>query len=216
MEKDQFNPGFLVIEGNIGSGKTTLASLLAEKFNAQLLLEQFAENPFLSDFYQNPRQYAFTLEMSFMAERFSQLRRELQNRDLFKDFIVSDYYFMKSLIFAGVTLSHDEYALYRKFFEIVYDRLPKPGLYVYLHKEPVLLKRNIIKRGRIYEQDIEEDYLKKITEAYFRYFQQQTEFPVLVIDTNNIDFVNNSDDFNTICTVLFNQVYPVGTTRVII
>ncbi len=209
-------PNFLVIEGNIGAGKTTLATRIAERCNAQLVLEQFAENPFLADFYQNPKQYAFVLEMSFMAERYSQMRKELQNRDMFKRFIVSDYYFMKSLIFSSVTLSNDEFILYRKFFDIVYDRLPKPDLYVYLHKEPVALKRNILKRGRSYETGIEENYLKDISEAYFRYFKQQSEFPVIIIDTNQIDFLNSENDFEAICKIIFQEAYPIGTTSFIL
>jgi deoxyguanosine kinase len=216
LESLNYIPRFLVIEGNIGAGKTTLASLIAEKYNAQLLLEQFAENPFLADFYKNQEQYAFVLEMSFLAERYSQLRKELQNINLFKQFIVSDYYFMKSLIFAGVTLGHEEYNLYRKFFEIVYDRLPKPDLYVYLHKEPPMLKKNILKRGREYEKDINEDYLKKITDGYFRYFQQQNEFPVLLVDTNHVDFLFNQNDFNKLCETIFEQPYGKGITRIII
>jgi len=216
LEKPNHIPHFLVIEGNIGAGKTTLASLIAEKYNAQLVLEQFAENPFLADFYKNQEQYAFVLEMSFLAERYAQLRKELQNKNLFKQFIVSDYYFMKSLIFAGVTLGHEEYNLYRKFFDIVYDRLPKPDLYVYLHKDPYVLKQNILKRGREYEKDIKEEYLKNITDGYIRYFQQQHEFPVLLIDTNKVDFLTNVDDFNKLCEAIFVQPYKNGTTRIII
>jgi deoxyguanosine kinase len=216
LENLNYIPGFLVIEGNIGAGKTTLAQMVADKYNAQPVFEQFAENPFLAGFYQNPKQYAYVLEMSFMAERYSQMRKELQNRDLFKSFVVSDYYFMKSLIFAGVTLSNDEYNLYRKFFDIVYDRLPKPDLYIYLHKSTTLLRQNIQKRGRSYEKSIDENYLKKISDAYFLYFKQQTEFPVLLIDTNHVDFLNNGRDFEKLCELIFMQRYPVGTTSVVI
>jgi deoxyguanosine kinase len=207
---------FLVIEGNIGSGKTTLAQMISRDFNAQLVLEQFAENPFLENFYKNQRQYAFPLEMSFMAERYSQMMNELQNRRLFTDFAVSDYYFMKSLIFASVTLSDDEYALYRKFFDIIYSRLPRPDLYVYLHKDVPNLKNQINKRGRSYELQIEEDYLRKITEAYFNYFKQQIEFPVVIIDTNNIDFVENSSDYERLCEIILKKSYTIGISRVLL
>lgn len=207
---------FIVIEGNIGAGKTTLAQMISNDFNAQLVKEEFAGNPFLEKFYSNPVDYAFTLEMSFLAERYSQLMSELQNRDLFKDFAVADYYFMKSLIFAGVTLSDDEYNLYRKFFNLIYSRLPKPDLYVYLHKDVDHLLMNITKRGRGYEQSIDKNYLEKITNAYFQYFKQQSEFPVIIVDTNNIDFVENKKDYLKLCETIFQNSYSTGITRVIL
>jgi deoxyguanosine kinase len=207
---------FLVIEGNIGAGKTTLAEMISKDYNAQLVTENFAENPFLKKFYDNPTSYAFTLEMSFMAERYSQLMNELQNRDLFKDFAVADYYFMKSLIFAGVTLSDDEYNLYRKFFNIIYSRLPRPDLYVYLYKNSDHLKKNIQKRGREYEQAIDEKYLDSLNRSYLNYFKQQTEFPVVIIDTNNIDFVENRKDYLKLCEIIFQNTYDSGITRVLL
>jgi len=207
---------FLVIEGNIGAGKTTLAEMISRDYNAQLVVENFAGNPFLEKFYSSPANYAFTLEMSFMAERYSQLMNELQNRDLFKDFAVADYYFMKSLIFGSVTLSDDEYTLYRKFFNIIYYRMPRPDLYVFLYKETPNLQKLIKKRGRDYEQSIEDSYLDKITKAYFNYFKQQTEFPVVIVDTNNIDFVENSKDYLKVCEIIFQNSYNTGITRVIL
>jgi len=206
---------FLVIEGNIGAGKTTLAKMISNDYNAQFVGETFADNPFLEKFYNDPKGYAFTLEMSFMAERYSQLIVELQNRDLFKDFAIADYYFMKSLIFSSVTLSIDEYNLYRKFFDIIYSRLPRPDLYVYLHKSTSNLQRQIKERGREYEQNISDDYLENISQAYFSFFKQQSEFPVLIIDTNEIDFVNNKRDYLKICEVIFQGSYPTGISRVI-
>jgi deoxyguanosine kinase len=207
---------FLVIEGNIGAGKTTLAEMISRDYNAQLVTESFAGNPFLPKFYANPTDYAFTLEMSFLAERYSQLMNELQNRDLFKDFAVADYYFMKSLIFAGVTLSDDEYALYRKFFNLIYSRIPRPDLYVFLHKDVSVLQNMIKKRGRDYENNIEDSYLDNITKAYFNYFKQQNEFPVVIIDTNKIDFVENSKDYLKVCEIIFQNSYSSGITRVIL
>lgn len=207
---------FLVIEGNIGVGKTTLAKMISTDYNAQFVSEAFADNPFLSKFYADPKSYAFTLEMSFMAERYSQLMSELQNRDLFKDFAVSDYYFMKSLIFSSVTLTTDEYNLYRKFFNIIYSRLPRPDLYIYLHKDTPELKKQIALRGRNYELNIENEYLDKISQAYFSYFKQQSEFPVVIIDTNNIDFVKNKKDYNKLREVIFENSYNAGISRVIL
>ncbi len=206
---------FLVIEGNIGAGKTTLAKMISEDYNARFVGEAFADNPFLDKFYSDPKSYGFTLEMSFMAERYSQLNNELQSLDLFSNFAVADYYFMKSLIFAGVTLSDDEYNLYRKFFNIIYSRLPRPDLYVYLHKDPDKLIKYIEKRGRDYERNIKEAYLDKVSKSYFSYFKQQSEFPVLVLDTNNIDFVNSVEDYKKICDSIFNIKYKEGITRII-
>ncbi|HKM94043.1 MAG TPA: deoxynucleoside kinase [Prolixibacteraceae bacterium] len=206
---------FLVIEGNIGAGKTTLSKMISNDYNAQFVGESFVENPFLEKFYADPKAYAFTLEMSFMAERYSQLMSELQNRDLFKTFAVADYYFMKSLIFSSVTLSDDEYTLYRKFFDIIYSRLPRPDLYVYLHKTTPNLQKQIKLRGRDYEQAINDEYLEKISQAYFSYFKQQREFPVLIIDTNDIDFVHCKNDYKKICEIIFENRYSLGITRMI-
>jgi deoxyadenosine/deoxycytidine kinase len=138
---------FIVIEGNIGAGKTTLSHKISEDHNAKLILEQFAENPFLPKFYKDPEKYSFPLEMSFLADRYNQLKKELSERDLFKSFTISDYYFMKSLIFSKQTLQDDEYTLYRQFFHIIYNSLPKPDLYVYLHSDVDKLLSNIKKRG---------------------------------------------------------------------
>jgi deoxyguanosine kinase len=207
---------FLVIEGNIGAGKTTLAKMISNDYNAQYVGEAFANNPFLEKFYKDPKSYAFTLEMSFMAERYSQLMSELQNRSLFNNFAVADYFFMKSLIFSSVTLSDDEYALYRKFFDIIYARLPRPDLYVFLHKSVENLQNQIKKRGRGYEQQITNEYLENISQAYFNYFKQQNEFPVLIIDTNDIDFVNNKTDYEKICDIILQNVYDNGISRVIL
>ncbi|HKK82100.1 MAG TPA: deoxynucleoside kinase [Prolixibacteraceae bacterium] len=206
---------FLVIEGNIGAGKTTLAKMISEDYGARFIGEAFADNPFLDKFYRDPKSYAFTLEMAFMAERYSQLNSELQNIDLFSNLAVADYYFMKSLIFAGVTLSDDEYKLYRKFFNIIYSRLPRPDLYVYLHKDADQLIRNIEKRGREYEKNIEKSYLDKVNRSYFSFFKQQSEFPVLIIDTNSLDFVNRKSDYDKICDSIFNKKYKKGITRII-
>lgn len=207
---------YLVIEGNIGAGKTTLAQMISEKYQAKLVLEQFADNPFLPKFYENQQQYSFPLEMAFLAERYNQLNKELSHFDLFSSFTVADYYFMKSLIFAQNTLQNDEYNLYRQFFNIIYERMPKPDLYVYLHKDPELLLKNIAKRGRSYETNITQDYLEKITQGYFNFFRQQREIRILVIDTNGIDFVNKPEDFEKITETIFSQKFSKGVTRILL
>ncbi len=190
--------------------------MISEKFGAKLVLEQFADNPFLPKFYENQAQYSFPLEMAFLAERYNQLNRELSHFDLFSTFTISDYYFMKSLIFAQNTLQSDEYNLYRQFFTIIYDKMPKPDLYVYLHKESELLLKNIALRGREYEAYITKQYLDKITLGYFGYFKQQNDLPILIIDTNEIDFVNKPEDFNNIVSTIFEKPYSKGITRILL
>jgi deoxyadenosine/deoxycytidine kinase len=210
------NYNFIVIEGNIGAGKTTLSHKISEERNAKLILEQFAENPFLPKFYKDPEKYSFPLEMSFLADRYNQLKKELSEQDLFKSFTIADYYFMKSLIFSKQTLQNDEYTLYRQFFHIIYNSLPKPDLYVYLHSNADKLLDNIKKRGREYEQDITADYLLKIQDSYFEFFKQQQDLRFLVIDTNNIDFVNEESDYEKITNAIFGTEYKYGLNRIIL
>ncbi|MDM8161716.1 deoxynucleoside kinase [Labilibaculum sp. K2S] len=207
---------FIVIEGNIGAGKTSLSHKIAEQYNAKLILEQFATNPFLPKFYKDPDKYSFPLEMSFLADRYNQLKKELSERDLFKSFTIADYYFMKSLIFSKQTLKDDEYSLYRQFFHIIYNSLPKPDLYVYLHSNVDKLLSNIKSRGREYEQEISADYLQKIQDSYFGFFKQQQELSFLVIDTNNIDFVNNPADYRKVSDAIFAFNCKKGVNRIIL
>ncbi|BAX80656.1 MAG: deoxynucleoside kinase [Labilibaculum antarcticum] len=207
---------FIVIEGNIGAGKTSLSHKIAEEYNAKLILEQFANNPFLPKFYEDPEKYSFPLEMSFLADRYNQLKRELGERDLFKSFTIADYYFMKSLIFSKQTLKDDEYNLYRQFFHIIYNSLVKPDLYVYLHSNVDKLLTNIKSRGREYEQEISVDYLQKIQDSYFEFFKQQQELSFLIIDTNNIDFVNNTTDYAKVSKAIFDCDCKKGINRIIL
>lgn len=190
---EQFN--YIAFEGNIGAGKTTLATKIAEDFNAKTVLERFADNPFLPKFYEDQNRYAFPLEMSFLADRYKQLSDDLAQFDLFKDFIVADYHIFKSLIFAKITLADDEYRLYRTLFDIVYREMPKPDLYVYLYQNSERLLQNIKKRGRSYEQKIPASYLDKINSGYLDYIKSQTELNVLIIDVSDRDFVKNQEDY---------------------
>jgi len=207
---------YVVIEGNIGAGKTTLASKIADQFNARLILERFADNPFLPKFYSDPEKYSFPLELSFLADRYRQLKEELVVQDLFKAFTIADYYFMKSLVFAASTLTGDEYNLYRQIFYIIYGTLPKPDIYVFLHLRPEKLLLNIEKRGRNYEKSISREYLKKIEESYFSFFRQNPENKYLVIDINEIDFVGNENHYRKIIDTIFYDEYPTGVNRVIL
>ena len=189
----QFN--YIAIEGNIGDGKTTLSSKIAEDFNAKLVLERFADNPFLPKFYEDQSRYAFPLEMSFLADRYQQLSDDLAQFDLFKDFIVADYHIFKSLIFAKVTLAEDEFRLYKTMFDIIHKEMPKPDLYVYLYQNTEQLLENIKKRGRSYEMQIPAEYLEKINQGYLDFIKTQTNLNVLIIDVSDKDFVNNQEDY---------------------
>ena len=193
IQLEDFN--YIAIEGNIGAGKTTLALKMAEDFNAKTVLERFADNPFLPKFYEDQNRYAFPLEMSFLADRYQQISDDLAQFDLFKDFIIADYHIFKSLIFAKVTLTDDEYRLYRKLFEIIYKEMPKPDLYIYLYQNTERLLENIKQRGRSYEQEIESEYLDKINKGYLDYIKSQTELNVLIIDVSEKDFVKNQEDY---------------------
>jgi deoxyguanosine kinase len=207
---------YVVIEGNIGAGKTTLAGRIAEQFNAQLILEHFADNPFLPKFYNDPEKYSFPLELSFLASRYKQLKDELVPQDLFKSFSIADYYFMKSLVFAASTLTGDEFNLYRQIFYIIYGSLPKPDIYVYLHLRPERLLENIERRGRNYEKSITKEYLEKIQNSYFSFFRQNPENKYLVLDVNNIDFVANESHYSKVIDTIFFDDYPVGLNKVIL
>lgn len=207
---------YVVVEGNIGAGKTTLATRIAEQFNARIILERFADNPFLPKFYDDPEKYSFPLELSFLADRYRQLKEELVEQDLFKSFTIADYYFMKSLVFAASTLTGDEYNLYRQIFYIIYGSLPKPDIYVYLHLRPERLLENIEKRGRNYEKSITRAYLLKIQENYFSFFRQNPENRYLVIDINEIDFVENENHYTRLIDTIFYDNYPAGLNKVIL
>lgn len=189
---------FMAIEGNIGAGKTTLASMISEDFNAKLVLERFADNPFLPKFYEDPARYAFSLEMSFLAERYQQFIDDTTQFDLFKNFMVSDYDIFKSLIFAKVTLPEEEYQLYRKLFNFMYKEVKKPGVYIYLYQSTERLLENIRKRGRDYEQQIKPDYLENIQRGYMDFLRTNPQQNSLVIDVSEMDFVKNPEDYNTI------------------
>lgn len=207
---------FLVIEGNIGAGKTTLSKMIAEENNAQLVLEQFADNPFLPKFYNDQERYSFPLELSFLADRYYQIKKQVFNPDLFHSLIVADYFFAKSAIFAQNTLKDDEYRLFRQIFDIVFESMPKPDLYVYLHADTNQLIKNIKSRGRDYEQNISSEYLEKIKNGYFGFFKQINTFPILVIDINNVDFVENPDNYKQLKEAIFQRNYKFGINRLIL
>lgn len=206
---------FIAIEGNIGAGKTTLAKRLSEDFNARLILERFEDNSFLPKFYEQPEIYAFPLEMSFLADRYQQLKEKLATQELFKTFTISDYFIDKSLIFAKNNLKSDEFNLYSRLFHIISTFLPRPDLLVYLYLDIPRLKENINNRGREYERLIQEDYLEKIQAGYLNHFRSLNGLRILIIDTNKVDFMENEKDYHAFLEVISND-YDVGIHRVFI
>jgi deoxyadenosine/deoxycytidine kinase len=193
---------FVTIEGNIGAGKTTLAHLLAKHYDARLILEQFADNPFLPKFYENPKQYAFPLELFFMAERFKQLKEFIQQqKDLFQSVTISDYLFIKCLLFAKVTLPEDEFRLYQRLFDIIHQQLVQPDILIYLHAPVNRLQANIRKRNRPYEQNIPDDYLFNIQETYTHYIKQHNT-KTLFVDASEANFLGNEKHVQAIIDAL--------------
>lgn len=192
---------FVTIEGNIGAGKTTLAHMLSKHFNARLILEEFADNPFLPKFYENPGQYAFPLELFFMAERYKQLKDLLQTKDMFQNITISDYLFTKCLLFAKVNLPEEEFRLYQKLFEIINPQIVQPDMVIYLHTPVKKLQENIKKRNREYEQSIPNDYLFTLQETYTRYIKQHN-IKTLYVDAGNADFLGNDEHLKVIIDAL--------------
>ncbi|WP_245843606.1 deoxynucleoside kinase [Niastella vici] len=199
---------FITIEGNIGAGKTTLAHLLAKHFNARLILEEFADNPFLPKFYENPQQYAFPLELFFMAERYKQLKELIHTNDLFQSVTITDYLFTKCLLFAKINLPEEEYRLYQKLFEIIHQQLVQPDLLIYLHAPVNRLQQNIKKRNRSYEQSIPDEYLLNIQQTYTHYIKQHN-IKTLFIDASNADFLSNPKHLQVVIEAL-DQDYEQG------
>ena len=189
---------YIAIEGNIGAGKTSLAKKIAIDFNSKLILERFADNPFLPKFYKDPERYAFTLEMSFLSERYQQISEDLSQLNMFNELIVSDYDIHKSLIFSKVNLNEDEFSLYRKLFYDMYKQTLKPDLFIFLNQEIPRLQKNINRRGRDYENEITDEYLLKINSGYFEFFKSRPDINFKIIDISALDFVENRLDYLSI------------------
>ena len=199
---------YIVIEGNIGAGKTSLASQMAEEHNARLILEQFEDNSFLPKFYKDPEKYAFPLEMSFLAARYQQLKTQLSKQDLFKTFTIADYFIDKSLIIARNNLQGDEYTLYARLFQIISSTLPRPDLLVYLYLDTDGLLSNIDKRGRDYEKKIKAEYLDDVQKVYLNYFRQLEGIRILIIDINGLDFVSHAKDYHKLSGLILQDYSP--------
>ena len=192
---------FIAVEGNIGAGKTTLSQLLSQHYNSKLMLEEFAENPFLTKFYENPKQYAFPLELFFLAERFKQQQDLIKTADLFQSVTISDYLFTKCLLFAKVNLPEEEYRLYQKMYDVFSQQLTQPDILIYLHAPVNKLQSNIKKRNRKFEQSIPDEYLFKLQETYTSYIKQHN-MKTIFVDASNADFLYNEAHFKLITDAL--------------
>lgn len=209
---------FIAIEGNIGAGKTSLTKLLAQEIPSKLILEQFEDNSFLPKFYKDPEKYSFPLELSFLAERFQQLKSETTQNKLFEQQLFSDYFIYKCLIFAQENLPKEEFKLYQQFFNIVISNIRIPDLLVFLYVDIEALMENIKKRGRDYEKDIKPDYLSNIQKGYISFLEQFSKIEktrILLLDVTNMDFVANKSHFQKVKDSIF-QPYPYGIHRLIL
>jgi deoxyadenosine/deoxycytidine kinase len=200
-----YEPNYIAVEGVIGVGKTSFARMLAERLDAELLAEEVFENPFLVDFYKNPRRYAFSCQLFFLLSRYQQ-QQQLMVRDLFAQRIVADYLFAKDGIFAQVNLSERELALYEKIAPILSRDIPKPDVVVYLQASTAILLQRIRKRGFSFEKPIDHDYVEVLNKAYDYYFFNYTDTPLLVVKTDDIDFVDNPEHFDDLIEQLLKPI----------
>ena len=199
----------ITVEGNTGAGKTSLAKMLTQEYQAKLILEEFADNPFLPKFYKEPKQYAFTTELYFMADRYQQLSQLLSNNELDKkEVFITDYLFNKSLLYAEVTLEADEFQLFARLFNLIYSRIPKPDLIVYVHSTIDRLVQNIQKRGRDFEQSVRREYLQQVENIYFNYFKENANLRILILEADEIDFVHNEQHYQQILAHLEKEYEP--------
>ena len=194
-------PNYIAIEGVIGAGKTTLSKMLSRELKAELLLDDAMNNPFLTDFYKNPKRYAFSVQLFYLLTRYQQ-QQSLVMRDLFAQRIIADYTFARDKIFASVNLSERELILYEKLMPLLDSAIPKPDLTIYLQTStPVLLDR-IKKRNVSVEKSIDSNYIEKLNAAFNSYFFHYDESPLLVVKTDDIDFVENQDDFKNLVDII--------------
>lgn len=213
MSEKELPYQYICIEGNIGSGKTSLVDKLAFDFNARKLLEQFEDNPFLPLFYNDPERYAFTVELFFMTERFKQLQNHISTQDLFSKYLFTDFSFVKTLLFARKNLQEEEYKLFQMLFSVLNKSFPTPDLMVYLHRDVKFLLNNIHERNRSFETNISGKYLLTIQDSYFEYLRNITSFPVLILDLKDMDFVNNKTHYETV-KFLISKSYGPGVHRI--
>lgn len=199
---------YICIEGNIGSGKTTFCEMMQEDYNCTLILEEFDDNPFLPMFYENPEKFAFTVELFFMTERHKQMSSTLSVRNMFDDFVLGDYFFLKTLLFARKNLSEEEFKLFQKIFQVLNSNFQQPDLVVYFHRSVDILKQNIDKRGRPYEANISKEYLTQVQNSYFEYFRNVLSYPVLILDLKDLNFVENKNHYEFLKSLLQKKYMP--------
>ena len=199
---------YIAIEGPIGVGKTSLSKLIAEKLGARLVLEEFEENPFLSEFYKDPERYAFQTQLFFLLQRYRQ-QHELRQVDMFQNLVIADYMFIKDRLFASLNLNEKEIELYDTVANLLEKNIIKPDLVIYLQGSTSSIMKKIVDRGRSIEKNIASDYIDALSQVYTEYFFRYQETPLVIINTDNIDFVNNENDFNEIINFIRKPV--VGT-----
>jgi len=209
----QFPYKYICVEGNIGTGKTTFSKMISREYNCELILEEFRDNPFLPLFYQDKERYAFSVELFFMTERYKQLQNQLLKPNLFQDFTIADYSFVKSLLFAKNNLMDEEYRLFQNLWNVLNGNFPKPDILIYFHREVSVLKKLIDVRGREYEKLIEPAYLQTIQNTYFDYFKNILTFPVVILDLNETDFVSDTKSYEAIKHIVASKYLP-GVHRV--
>jgi len=199
------NARYIVIDGPIGVGKTSLATLLAPELNARLIFERAEENPFLTDFYHDPARFRFQTQIFFLMSRFAQ-QEEFSQHDLFNQVTISDYLFAKDRIFAYLNLNDHELSLYEQIYKMIEPKVVRPDLVIYLQADTETILRRIKQRARPFEKDVSHDYIEAVNEAYSHYFFRYSETPLLVINTSDIDFVHNTQDLDD----LIRQLQPAA------
>jgi deoxyadenosine/deoxycytidine kinase len=199
---------YIAIEGNIGAGKTSFSKLMAEKLGCKLILERFAENPFLERFYEDPESHGFSVELAFLADRFKQLGEILGSRNLFRQHVITDYNFAKSLIFAKANLPKNEFALFRTMFLLMEAQIPSPEVIAILNPGLDRVRTQIEERGRTYEKDLPKGYLEKIDKGYKSYYKHHRGSRVLLIDTSSIDFIANTKDYDNLLDCILTPRKP--------
>ncbi len=201
-------PGFIVVEGPVGVGKTTLAKRLSESFNTELLLEGADDNPFLNQFYESKKNVAFQTQLFFLFQRAQQMQ-DLQQSDLFRPVHIADFIIEKDRLFAELTLDEEEFKLYQQIYQHLMIDAPIPDLVIYLQAPVAVLRKRISHRGRDYERSMSNDYLNKLNESYARFFHDYNQSPLLIVNAEEIDIVNNENDYN----LLLEQIKRVKSGR---
>ena len=188
---------YVAIEGTIGVGKTSLAKLISKRLGAKLVLEEFQDNPFLADFYEDPERHAFQTQLWFLLQRFQQ-QQDLRQIDMFQNLVITDYMFVKDRLFASLNLNEKEMTLYDSVANMMEKNVIGPDLVIFLQADTETLMRNISRRGRDFEKNMSEDYIDALNQVYNEYFFRYQDTPLVIINTNNIDFVNNKGDLDEV------------------